>query len=216
MLNTVLWSLGGKISYTVGKFNPSLKWVDSFYDLINTTKTTEQNYKFFSETTTNKTQWAWGGAVFIPITFALSIHAQSHHYGCLKTDFSGGLTVTSLSSDFVINRQNKLGITSSLKYSSYEKISAYFPTIFVFMKQWPRSWNSFATEIPWIWWFFLPSIYYVFEQHIFSPDPPWVRGKFKSHIGELSQIIAVLATYFSFFAVIRTMLCKISVLLVIC
>lgn len=199
MLNTVLWTLVRKISCTVENFNPLLKWVNSFYDFITTTtKTTKQYCKFFSETTTNKTQWAWGGAGFIPMTFALSIHVQSCHYGCLKTDFSTGLTVTSLSSDFVINRQKKLGITSPLKYSSYEKIIAYFPTIFVFMKQWPRSRNGFATEIPWIWWFFLHSICYVFEQHMRLGS----GEKFKSHIGELSQIIAVLATYFSFFSVI--------------
>lgn len=108
LLNTVLWWLVGKISCTVRKFNPLLKWANSIYYVINATKTTEKHYKFFSETATNKTQWAWGGAGFIPMTFTLGMHVQSCHCVCLKTDFSTGLTVTSLSSEFVIKQAKQI------------------------------------------------------------------------------------------------------------
>lgn len=80
---------------------------------------------------------------------------------------STGLPVTSLSSDFVINKQHKLSITSSLKYFNYKKMLAHFPSTPP-VKQWPRSGNSSTGEKPWIWQLFLHSIYYRFEQHMSS------------------------------------------------
>lgn len=56
--------------------------------IINTNKTTNQQYTSFSETTPNKTktQWAQGDIGFIPMNFTLPFHAQTHHYSSLETD----------------------------------------------------------------------------------------------------------------------------------